>query len=132
MKKKPIVTFLKVMSIITLIWSVLGVLISAVAVFVAPAAEMATGEPVEMITWVSMAVSTVCMIVNFVLAIMALQHKGIGTAYRISTFTLLAPVVFNAVDGGGISGCLSALVGAVIPALFLVALGKQNKIDQEQ
>ena len=132
MQKKPITTFLKVMSIITLIQSVLGILVSAVAAFVAPLAEEAAGESLGMMTWISLAVTTVCLVVNFILAIMALQHKGIAVAYRISIFTMLAMVVFNVVDGGDVSSYLSALAGAIIPALFLLALGKQAKVDMEQ
>lgn len=132
MKKESITTFLKVMSIITLIWSVLGVLISALAVFVAPLAEETTGEAYGMMTWITLAVTAICEIVNFVLAIMALQHKKIDLVYKISTFTLMALIVFNVVDGGGIGAYLATIAGAIIPALFAVSAGGQNKIDQAQ
>lgn len=85
-----------------------------------------------MMTWIALAVSIVCMIINFVLAIRALQHKGVGTAYRIATFTLMALIVFNAVNGGGVRGYFAVPVSAVIPVLFVIALAKQDKLDREQ
>lgn len=120
------------MSILTLIWCVLGILIDATAIFVAPLAEEATGAPMETITWIALGVSIVCMVINFVLAILALRHSAIGTAYRVSVFTLLALIVFNVAGGDGASGILSSLLGAIIPLLFAVSLAQQNKIDREQ
>ena len=86
-----------------------------------------------MMTWIALAVSIVCMIINFVLAIRALQHKGgVGTAYRLATFALMALIVFNAVNGGGVRGYFAVLVSAVIPVLFVIALAKQDKLEREQ
>ena len=130
MEKKPITAFLKVMSIIILIQSVLGLLINGFAAFLAPVVETAGGAVITPITWVSLAVGIVCEIINFVLAIMALQHKEIDLVYKVSIFTLIAPVVFSSVTAGGVSGYFSVLAGAVLPALFCYAAFQQNKLDQ--
>lgn len=131
MEKKPITTFLKVMSILILIQSVLGILTSVLAVFLKPAVDEAAGGDTAFM-WLSLAVCTVCMIVNAVLAVMALQHKNIARVYQISIITLMFSVVFGFVDGGGVSSFVSSLIGAVIPALFCYALFNQNKADQVQ
>ena len=132
MEKKPITTFLKVMSIIILIQSVLGVLLNGFAAFLAPVVETAGGMALTPLTWISLAVSIVCEIINFALAIMALQHKEIDLVYKISIFTLIAPVVFSAVTAGGVSEYFSIIAGAMIPALFCYSVFQQNKIDQAQ
>ena len=63
---------------------------------------------------------------------MALQHKEIDLVYKISIFTLIAPVVFSAVTAGGVSEYFSIIAGAMIPALFCYSVFQQNKIDQAQ
>ena len=130
MEKKPITTFLKVMSIIVLIQSVIGILINGFAAFLAPVVETSESGTVTPMTWISLAVSIVCLVINFILAIMALQHKEIDLVYKVSIVTLIVPAVFNAVIAGGVSGYFSVLAGAVIPALFCYAAFKQTKIDQ--
>ena len=110
MEKKPIIPFLKVMSIIVLIQSVIGILINGFAAF--------------------LAVSIVCLVINFILAIMALQHKEIELVYKVSIVTLIVPAVFSVVIAGGVSDYISIAAGAVISALFCYAAFKQNKLDQ--
>lgn len=131
MEKKPITSFLKVMSILILIQSVLGVLVSLFAVFLAPAVEEAA-EGDTGFMWVTLVVGIVCMVINIVLAVMALQHKKIDLVYKVSLFTLVISVVFSSTGGSGASDYISVLIGAVIPALFCVAAFKQNKADQAQ
>ena len=130
MEKKPITTFLKVMSIIVLIQSVVGILINGFAAFLAPIVETSESGAITPMTWISLAVSIVCLIINFILAVMALQHKNIGLVYKISIVTLILPLVFNVVVSGNSSGYLSAVSGAIIPALFCYSAFNQNKIDQ--
>lgn len=131
MEKKPITTFLKVMSIIILIQSVFGILINGLAAFMAPLMEEAGGE-VGAFAWISIAVSTVCLIINFVLALLALQHKKLDIAYKLAIVTLIFPLVFNVVSAAGASGFVSAVANAVLPALFCYALFQQNKLDKAQ
>lgn len=69
-------------------------------------------------------------LINFILAVMALQHKNIGLVYKISVVTLIFPLVFNIVVAGNSSGYLSAVTGAIIPAPFWYSAFNQNKIDQ--
>lgn len=128
MEKKPVTMLLKIVSILLLIQSVIGVLVGGLAIAVAPAVEEAAGENGEFI-WLTLAVTMVCAIVSIVLAIMALLHKKIDLIYKISIFTLIISLVFSIQDGSGI---LSAIGGAVIPALFCYAAFNQNKIDQAQ
>ena len=120
------------MSIIILIQSVLGVLLNGFAAFLAPVVETAGGMAITPLTWISLAVAIVCEIINFALAIMALQHKEIDLVYKVSIFTLIAPVVFSAVTAGGVSEYFSIIAGAMIPALFCYSVFQQNKIDQAQ
>ncbi len=131
MEMKPITTFLKVVSILILIQGILGILTSAVAVFLKPAVDEAIGGDTHFM-WLSLAVCTVCAVVNVVLAVMALRHKNIALVYRISVVTLMFSVVFGFADGGGVSSIVSSLIGAVIPALFCYSLFNQNKMDQNQ
>ena len=132
MEKKPITPFLKVMSILTLIESILAVVINMLAVFLAPVAEEVAGEPLDGMIWVNLAVSIICAVANIVIAIMALQHKKIELVYKISIFTFIAPIVFSSTQASGLSGYVSLIGSAVIPALFLAAAFKQNKLDQAQ
>lgn len=130
MEKKPIIPFLKVMSIIVLIQSVIGILINGFAAFLAPVVETSESGIITPITWISLAVSIVCLVINFILAIMALQHKEIELVYKVSIVTLIVPAVFSVVIAGGVSDYISIAAGAVISALFCYAAFKQNKLDQ--
>ena len=130
MEKKPIIPFLKVMSIIVLIQSVIGILINGFAAFLAPVVETSESGIITPITWISLAVSIVCLVINFILAIMALQHKEIDLVYKVSIVTLIVPAVFSVVIAGGVSDYISIAAGAVISALFCYAAFKQNKLDQ--
>ncbi len=130
MEKKPIITFLKVMSIVVLIQSAIGILINGFAAFLAPVVETSESGAITPMTWITLAVSIVCLVINFILAIMALQHKEIDLVYKVSIVTLIVPIVFNIVIASGASGYFSAIAGAVIPALFCYAAFKQNRIDQ--
>ncbi len=132
MEKKPITKFLKVMSIITLIWSVLGVVINGFAICLIPTAEATAGVSLGPMAYISGGVCIVCLIINFSLAIMALQHKKLGLVYKIAAFTLVALAVFNATDASGIGDYIMVLISVVIPALFYYAAFKQNKLDQGQ
>ncbi len=128
MEKKPITSFLKIMAIIYLIVYGVGVLGSiATNAFV-----LSSGMSVGGFYWVSSVVSVVCGIVNFVIAIMALQHKNIGLVYKISVVTLIFAVVFDAVSiipTGGFIGIITLVIRALIPVLFVYAAFKQNKYD---
>ena len=97
------------MSIIVLIQSVVGILINGFAAFLAPIVETSESGAVTPMTWISLAVSIVCLIINFVLAVMALQHKNIGLVYKISIFTLIFPPVFNIVVAGNSAGTFQPL-----------------------
>lgn len=130
MEKKPITTFLKVMSVIVMIQSVFGVLINGLAVALAPLVGSSTGEPVAPMLMISIVVSLVCLIINFILAILALQHKRLELVYKISIVSLLFAVVFNCVNADNAGNYLSIFASAAIQLLFCYAVFQQNKLDQ--
>lgn len=132
MKKEPITTFLKAMSILLLIESVIELLINGLAVFLAPVVTASLGDAVDNLMWVNLAVTLVCTVMDIVIAVMALQHKNISLVYKLSIITLILPVVFSSMEADGVTGYVSVFIGAVIPALFCIAAFQQNKIDGAQ
>lgn len=137
MEKKPITPFLKVMSIIRIIQSVCGVLVNilGLAVLAAlPGLESLVGESsgveVTPLTWISIIISLVCVIVDVVLAVMALKHSKLDLVYRISSFTMMFNVVFSVTAGPStVLDFLRIALSLVLPCLFIYAVYKQNQLD---
>lgn len=141
MENKPITPFLKYVSCLFVILAVWSAIINAIALIslialpgltdlIAEAGEAAV--EVTPLTYISIAICLVCAIINIVLGTMAFKHKNLTMAYKIAGFTMIANAVFTATDLSAPADYVNLVVGLIVPALFLVAVYKQNKLDNEE
>ena len=138
MEKKPITSMLKVTSILHIIQAVFATLAGVLAIGAYAAlpgleemVEQNSGIEITPLTYISIAISLVCGIIDIVMSVMALQHKNLGLVYKISIFTLLFSEAFSATDLKGVTDYISLIIGLIVPCLFLYAVFNQKKLDGE-
>lgn len=134
MEKKPITPFLKVTSILHMIYAILGAFVGILALLIVvllPELEAEAGVEITPYHIIALAVSVICTVVDIVMAIMALRHTKLNIVYAISVITYVASAVFGVTDiGGSVSDYISVAVSFIIPGLFLIAVFKQKKLDE--
>ena len=138
MERKPITPMLKVVSILHIIQAAISTFsgIMALALYAAmPSLTEITGQDPGLettpLTYISLIILLVCAIVDIVLSVMALKHKNLGIVYKIAIVSTMFSVVFSAAGSQvSVSSYISLFIGLIIPFLFLIALFKQNKLDE--
>ena len=126
MEKKPASKFFRVMSVLLLFESVIGILLCLFAVLV----MWKLSEPAGPLNWLSLIVTAVCSAVNIVLAVMAMRHRKLDTVLKVLIFTIIFPIVFNSAGSSGTDGWISNFMSQLIPFLFYVAVFTQNRADK--
>ncbi len=126
MEKKPVSKFYRVMSVLLLFESIIGILLCVLAILV----MWKLSESAEPLNWLSLIVTAVCSAVNIVLAVMAMRHRKLDTVLKVLIFTIIFPIVFNSAGGSGTGGWISNFMSQLIPFLFYAAVFSQNRADK--
>lgn len=140
MENKPISPFLKYMSclyVILAVWSAIAGAIALIALIALPGLSDLMAEAGEAaievtpLTYISIAVTLICAIIDIVLGTMAFKRKNLPLVYKIAGITMIANAVFTATDLSAPADYVILVVGLIVPALFLFAVIKQIKLDKE-
>lgn len=141
MENKPITPFLKCVSclfVILAVWSTIVGAIALVSLIALPGLSDLMAEAGEAavevtpLTYINIVVTLVCSIVNIVIGTMAFKHKNLSLVYKISVITMIASEAFTAIDLTAPADWVTLALGLVVPALFLIAVFKQMKLDKEE
>ncbi len=140
MENKPITKFLRFTAclyVIIGVWSAIVGVLAIVSLIALPGLTDLMAEAGEAalevtpLTYISIAVSLICAIIDVVLGIMALKHKNLNIVYKIGIITMIASEVFTATELSSVADWVTLALGLVVPVLFLIAVLKQIKLDGE-